>query len=1026
MLLLDHTPTFETDAVASLVQELYGIQAGITPMPSERDQNFLLSKESGEKFILKIANAIEERSMLDAQHQALSHLAQFLSLCPQVVPTGSGENIAQVGSRSGSKHFVRLVTYLPGMPLASIHRHSPELLCDLGRRIGEVDRALENFDHKALHRDFHWDLANALSVFYEYEELIEDSELRKLVGKLAADFERDVVPLLANLRRSLIHNDANDYNVLVGGGNDLYTRNQSILGLIDFGDMCYSYTVGDLAVAVAYAILNKPNPLPAAAQIVRGYHAEYPLEEEEIAALWGFVLMRLCMSVCIARHQQSQRPDDDYLSVSQVSISRTLPRLARIHPRFAEATFRHVCGLRSVPSSTPVIEWLVANKDTFASVLDADLRTMPFVVFDLSISSPLISADPQENKELRLTKRLCEVVSAADVRLGIGRYDEPRLLYTASAFASGADARDERRVVHLGMDLFDEAGTPVYAPLNGKVHAFANNQASQDYGPVIVLQHVTDDDHKFYTLYGHLSEGSLSGLSIGKRIAKGEQFGKIGAPVINGDWPPHLHFQLIIDLLDLDCDFPGVVLASEREVWRSLSPDPNLILRIPADGFPPKAPSTTHTLAERRQRLGRNLSIAYRNPVKVARGWMQYLYDDDGRRYLDAYNNVPHVGHCHPQVVKAGQEQMAVLNTNTRYLHDRINEYAEKLCSLLPETLSVCFFVNSGSEANELALRLSRAHTRQRDLIVLEGAYHGHTNTLIDISPYKHNGSGGIGAPSWVHTAPQADVYRGLYRRDDPQAGAKYAQLVTEIIERLRAEGRGLAGFIAESFPSVGGQIVFPERYLLRVYAAVRDAGGVCIADEVQTGLGRLGTDFWGFEAHVVVPDIVVLGKPIGNGHPVGAVITTPDIAASFDNGMEFFSTFGGNTVSCAIGLAVLRVVHEEGLQSHALRVGNHMLDGLRQLAERYPIIGDVRGSGLFLGVELVRDRETLEPAAEEASFIINRMRDCGILLGTEGPLHNVLKIRPPMPFSDIDAELLMMKVDRILAEDFGASSREL
>jgi 4-aminobutyrate aminotransferase-like enzyme len=394
------------------------------------------------------------------------------------------------------------------------------------------------------------------------------------------------------------------------------------------------------------------------------------------------------------------------------------------------------------------------------------------------------------------------------------------------------------------------------------------------------------------------------------------------------------------------------------------------------------------TLATRQRLLGRNLSIAYRNPVKIVRGEMQYLFDDEGRRYLDAYNNVAHVGHCHPRVVAAGVEQMRTLNTNTRYLHDLIVRYAEQLTATLPDPLSVCYFVNSGSEANELALRLARAHTKARDLIVLEHAYHGNTTTLIDISPYKHDGPGGTGAPSWVHKVPWDRT-----------------QHVVDVVAHVRSEGKQICGFIAESMPSVGGQIVLPPGYLKLVYDSAHAAGGVCIADEVQTGYGRIGTHFWAFESYGVVPDIVVLGKPIGNGHPIGAVITTREIAASFDNGMEFFSTFGGNTVSCAIGLTVLEVVEEEKLQAHALAVGAQLLKGLRGLQQHHEIIGDVRGSGLFLGVELIRDNE---PATKEAHRIVNALRDNGILIGTDGPFHNVLKIRPPMPFSTDDAATLL------------------
>lgn len=388
----------------------------------------------------------------------------------------------------------------------------------------------------------------------------------------------------------------------------------------------------------------------------------------------------------------------------------------------------------------------------------------------------------------------------------------------------------------------------------------------------------------------------------------------------------------------------------------------------------------------RKRLLGGNLSIAYDDPIKIVRGSMQYLYDEDGRQYLDAYNNVAHVGHCHPKVVDAGIRQMQMLNTNTRYLHDTIVTYAERLTATLPDPLNICYFVNSGSEANELAIRLARAHTGARDMIVLDHAYHGNTTTAIDLSPYKHDGPGGNGPPSWVHKVPLPD-------HADTQP-------VNDIIKNTET----ICGFIAESMPSVAGQIVLPPGYLNNVYDAVGKAGGVCIADEVQTGYGRIGTHFWAFESYGVVPDIVVLGKPIGNGHPIGAVITTRAIADSFNNGMEFFSTFGGNTVSCAIGLAVLEVVEEENLQAHALKVGAQMLARLRDLQKDHELIRDIRGSGMFLGVEL--------PDQKTASRIVNGMRNVAILIGTDGPLHNVLKIRPPMPFSTSDADRLLTTLE--------------
>ena len=423
----------------------------------------------------------------------------------------------------------------------------------------------------------------------------------------------------------------------------------------------------------------------------------------------------------------------------------------------------------------------------------------------------------------------------------------------------------------------------------------------------------------------------------------------------------------------------------------------------PPDVFRRAGKMETASLSERRRKhLGPSLSLSYRQPLHIVRGWMQHLYDSSGREYLDCVNNVAHVGHCHPRVVRAAAEQMAVLNTNSRYLHELLVEYAERLTATLPARLSVVYLVCSGSEANELALRLARAHTHRDGFIVVDAAYHGNTNALIDVSPYKFNGRGGRGKPSHVQVVPMPDVYRGV----------DYAGTVVEAVRRCD----GPAAFLCESALSCGGQIILPPGYLYDAYEAVQAAGGVCIADEVQTGFGRAGSHFWMFETQGVVPDIVTMGKPIGNGHPMGAVVTTPEIAASFANGMEYFNTFGGNPVSCAAGLAVLDVIRDEGLQQNARETGEYLLSGLKDLADRHSIIGDVRGIGLFLGFELVRDRETKEPAGAEAGELVNRMKDRGVLLSTDGPFHNVIKIKPPLIFSREDADLLLRSLDDVLA----------
>ena len=425
----------------------------------------------------------------------------------------------------------------------------------------------------------------------------------------------------------------------------------------------------------------------------------------------------------------------------------------------------------------------------------------------------------------------------------------------------------------------------------------------------------------------------------------------------------------------------------------------------------------TDLLQQRKEHIGRNLTLSYNKKLKIVKGALQYLYDDKGKTFVDCVNNPSHVGHCHPVVVKHMQKQIATLNTNTRYLNDNINEYAKRLTATLPASLSVCYFTNSGSEANDLAIRMSRHFTKQKDIIVLDHAYHGTSTVAMEMSPYKFDGKGGFDKMPWIHKAINPDMYRGPYKYGDADAGKKYAADVQHIIQDLKAEGKAPAVFICETLLGVGGQIPLPPNYLKEVYQHVRAAGGVCIADEVQVGFGRVGDAFWGFELQGVEPDIVVMGKPIGNGHPLAAVVVTNKIADAFNNGMEYFNTFGGNPVSMATGLAVLDVIQQEEMQQHALEVGNYLMAGLKQLMEKHPIISDVRGHGLFIGAEMVKDRVTLEPAVAEIDLLVEMIKEKGYLLSADGPLHNVLKIKPPIPFNKQNADELLEYLDEALNE---------
>lgn len=1006
MTLLSHTPTLPLETASRLAHELFGVTATATALPSERDQNVRLRVADGPGYVLKIANAAERREMLEAENAVMRRLAPT-GLTPLVVPTTAG---AEIGEHDGC--FVRMITALPGRPLGATRRQDAGLLRDVGRAVGLIDRALDGFDHPALHRAFHWDLATAPAAIAERLPLVADPAVRDLVERALAVHAAMVAPRLPGLRRGVIHGDANDYNILVDAGA------QGVTGVVDFGDMVVSHIVNDVAIAMAYAALGKDDPLSAAAQVAAGYHAVHPLSEDEIAALHGLVLARLALSICVAAAQQAEKPDAAYLGISQAPIRRTLPRLLSIHPRLAHYRLRDALGLSPVPQGARVTAWLEAHGHTAAPLTGHDLRTTPVLGLDFSAGSPLVASDPLQNAAEPFTRRVFAAMREAGAPIGAGGYGEARLIYAAPAFGGGRPT-DERRTVHIGLDLTLPPGSPLFAPFDGVVHGFEDAVTRLDYGPVIVLRHDIPGDEPltFYTLYGHLTRDSQDGLFVGKAVRAGERFAAVGPPPENGDWWPHVHVQVITDMLDVACNFDGVAPASQRSTWLSLCPDPNLMLGIPPERFATPA-GTADLLERRRARFGGNVRLSYGGaPLRIVRGWMQYLFDETGRTYVDAYNNVPHVGHAHPVVSRAVADQLGTLNTNTRYLHELPVQYAEELLATFPAPLEVCYLTASGSEANELALRLARAHTGATDLIVMDAAYHGHTTTLIDISPYKHAGPGGKGAPDWVHVSPIPDVYRGRHRADHPDAGLAYAADVGRVIDAVTSGGRAICGYIAETCPSVAGQILLPSGFLPEVYRRIRAAGGVCIADEVQTGFGRLGTHFWAFEAHAVVPDIVVLGKPIANGYPMGAVVTTRAIAERFDNGMEFFSTFGGSTAACAAALATLRVTIGEGLQAHARRVGEHLLSALRALQGAHEIVGDVRGSGLFVGVELVRGRETREPAGEEADVVVRRMRDRGVLVGTDGPHHNVIKIRGPLPLAEHDADCVVEALDRALGE---------
>ena len=1002
-------PELDPAEALDAVRESFGLDGSLTPLPGERDLNFRLDAADGRRFVVKVSSPDEADEILNIEVDLMQHLARSTDgFAPNVLPTPDGEHVVRHSDARGREHRIRVVEYLEGGLLAEVRPRSYALLEDLGRRVAQLDSALGSYpDHPPARIDFDWALGRSGMVMERCFELFQGEELELIRG--VHDGWKTREPDFLGLGSQVIHGDINDHNVLVSAPGDGPRR---VTGIIDLGDAHSAPRVFDLGIALAYAILGTPDPLMAAAAVVRGFHATTPLGEDEADVVYALLRARLGASVSISawrRHEEGQV--DDYLTVSERPAWNMIRQLHAIPPRFAEGVIRDACGLPACPRSPVLVRWLESQK--VAPVMKTPDDDGEISVLDLSIGSPDLNGRDTEDTA-SFTSRVFRRMEDDGATLGVGRYLEPRAFYLTDLFDGRPGDPRERRTIHIGIDLFDHPGAEVSAPLAGRVLSVRDNGAGLDYGPTVILEH-DGPNGSFWTLYGHLQRESVADLEAGAEVEPGQVIARIGPYPENGDWPPHLHFQIITDLLDHEGEFPGVALPRERSVWASFCPDPNVVLRLPGD--------TTYgepeALGQRRERVfGSNLSLSYAEPLHIVRGVGTYLYDPFGRAYLDCVNNVAHVGHEHPDVVGAGQRQMGVLNTNTRYLHENVIEYAERLGALLPDPLSVCFFVTSGSEANELALRLARAHTGSTGVVAIEGGYHGHTQGLVDVSHYKHAGPGGGGAPEWVRTIPMPDDYRGLYGREVMDRADRYAEHVRGAFADLRSSGHEPAAFIAESILSCGGQIEPPVGYLDRAYRHARSAGALCVADEVQIGFGRVGSHMWGFQAADVVPDIVTLGKPIGNGHPIGAVVTTPEIAVSFANGMEFFSTYGGNPVSAAIGLAVLDVIEENKLQEHAAVVGGTLKANLASLAMRHDCVGDVRGRGLFLGIELVSDRAAKAPSAEIATYVANRAAELGVLLSTDGPDHNVIKLKPPMTFSQQDGERLVSTLDQILGED--------
>ncbi|HVT52489.1 MAG TPA: aminotransferase class III-fold pyridoxal phosphate-dependent enzyme, partial [Dongiaceae bacterium] len=952
-------PAFPAAEAAAMVHALYGLEGTLSPLDSERDQNFRLTETDDARWVVKIANAAESADALAFQAALLRHVAvvdrEFP--VPHLRATLAGEDLGRWTGPDGQEHFIRVVSWLPGKPFATGPK-TDDSFTELGTLLGRMTLALQSFGHPAAHRVFDWDLMQSGRSRQRFD-FVEDARRREILQYFLDRFDRQIQPQLRRSRAQVIHGDANDYNLLVDdrGG---------IAGLIDFGDAIHSALINELAVAAAYVILDRPAPIDDAARIAAAFHRINPLRAAELDLLFDLIAMRLVISVTMSASRRDRIKDNEYLSISEAPAWKLLERLRAMDPVFAAAILRQACGFEAAPGARATIAWIKRHGPRLDSVLDAAPRLQSKALVPFGDPADPIAIASAAGDAAAAEALWNERAAAEQVTLGIGPWGEDRPVYTAAAFQSRL-AEGERRSMHLGLDLFLPAGSALHAPLSGKIVDLFASDVPQDYGHAVLLEHTPETGITFYSLWGHLSAATLEGLKVGATVEPGKIFAWMGAPAENGGWQPHVHLQLLTYRPARAADVIGAGEPRYRSVWAELFPDPAGFADIPPETFHRTGSSPDDIYAARRTRLIRNLSTSYRRPLKIVRGEGVYLYDDRGRAYLDCYNNVAHLGHAHPEVVEVLARQASILNTNTRYLHDDIIAYAEALTATLPKPLTVAAFVCSGSEANELALRLARNYADARGIVALDWAYHGNTQALIEISPYKYKRKGGKGRPPTTGEAALPDDYRAPADWPRDEIGRRYAASVAEAAAMLKREGHGPAAFIAESLPSSAGQIVLPPGYLTAAYAAARAAGALVIADEVQIGFGRIGTHMWAFEADGVVPDIVTMGKPIGNGHPMAAVVTTAEIADRFNNGMEYFNTFGGNPVSCKVGQKVLEILKRDRLLDNATRIGDDLLGRMGKLAERHPVIGDVRGVGLMLGLDLVEDRRTKQPATAYA-----------------------------------------------------------
>jgi 4-aminobutyrate aminotransferase-like enzyme/Ser/Thr protein kinase RdoA (MazF antagonist) len=943
------SPQFTSEQAQAVLRDHWHLEGQLKPLASYQDQNFLLTTHDHQKYVLKIANEATPLEWLDLQNQLMHHLAS--SSIPQLIPSKDEQYMVNHDS-----HEWRLISFIHGTMLGEIPFRSEAFLTHLGQYAAQLTQRLKSFSHPASERPVQWDLQQAASLIETWKHFNQVKKVSKLIEEVLASWKQ-LAPKAATLRRSVIHADMTRYNLLINeAGNN-------IEGLIDFGDVCLSWTIGEVAVLLLESVMiGSPTPFADAECFLKAFHAIEPLEKHELEMLFPLMKLRSASLLCASARQLSLDPKNEYVQEQAHDDAVMFEHVMAFSPDLMRQIFFQACGY-SAPNAP-------------------NLRKQR-PILDLPKDCPILDFSPKSSLFNQAGKHYArEFPRTLKDHLGI-------VPFGSVHFANVLEpSSDEPICVALGTFAFAPSGKLIYSPFAAVVlknEAYCLTLKTSD-GVYILLKNI-------YT-----------SLEQNDSVKKGECIGIVFTK------PPQALPFLWVKASILP-ETPDFVKPSEAKYWLGMCFD--------LFGNKEREPDAKDLTERRQKSIQRAQEYYYERPMNLVRGWKQYLISADGRVYLDAINNVAHVGHSHPHIVESGYRQMHLLNTNARFLYESNVSYAERLLSHFPPHLDTVFFVCTGSEANDLALRLARAYTRQQDVMVIDGEYHGNTTAVDEVSTcLLDNPSAAKSVRPFTHPLIQPNTFRGRFRKGESHSmdiASLYAQDAEEKIARLQAKGRNLAAFISESLLGSGGGVEMPHGYLAKVYDAVHQAGGVCIADEVQIGFGRMGTHFWGFEKEGVSPDIVTLGKPLGNGHPISAVVTTAEIAEAYRQQFTYFNTFAGNPVSCQIAHAVLDVIEDEQLQQNAHEVGSYLKNQLETLVDEFEQVGAIYGHGFYLGVDIVQDKEHRQPATAQAMLISERMKQQGIIIYPTGDYYNILKIKPPMCFTKSNADFLVAQLRSIL-----------